>query len=137
MKSFIYQILPTGRRHLVATFHNNHLLATTATGHFNDYSEPAGSAPFVCERDDQPKPPDPAHEAQLATLQVETNKARPTKRKIVYHTSHEPAQADGKLRMIAYTDTHGTIRGVVEDSAFGKNLFFSRVRSVWPNAILQ
>jgi hypothetical protein len=67
-------------------------------------------------------------------LHVDLTNATKTLRAIAIelseHTLHD------NLEMIAYSKRYGTIRGKVSPSDQGRLLFWSRLRTIWPNAVL-
>lgn len=69
------------------------------------------------------------------TLHVDLTQATRTHRAIAVslseHTLHD------NLEIIAYTQRYGTIRGQVDPTDQGRLLFISRLKTIWPNAIIK
>lgn len=72
------------------------------------------------------------HPSEAKGIQVDTSNAKKTPRPITYQLSWSIAH--GECECLAWHNIYGTIRGTVEDSPAGRNLFVNRIASVWPNA---
>lgn len=72
---------------------------------------------------------------ELAALQLDVDKCRPTKRPIVYeYTWHPSKTAPDQCDMLVYHALYGSIRATVPDNVESRQFFLRAIKRVWPNA---